>query len=280
MELLFLKTISEQYDTMTKTFRKIADYLKHDYVQLPFYSIQEVAQQAKVSPASVHRFCTSLGYTGFTSLQREIQVFLQKDIMENETEEYKHWKESEAGILQNQIDSNIQVLQEMMTEDLSISFEKTVNEIRKARRVYILGLRASYGVAYLFYHLLSESMDNVTILSLGADDIYDRISSVQPEDLLFTIGFKPYDQYTVNIAKNFHSLNAKIITLTDKANSPLAANADIALLPGNHTPSYGFVMAVTILKALGMAVNNLKEPEMLEYYERKKEFLFNNDILI
>ena len=53
MELNFLTEIDRQYAGLTRTFRKIADYLKKEYMQLPFQSIQEVAQAAEVSPASV-----------------------------------------------------------------------------------------------------------------------------------------------------------------------------------------------------------------------------------
>lgn len=280
MELKFLTEINRQYSGFTRTFRKIADYLKRDYLQLPFLSIQEVAHNADVSAASIHRFCIQLGYTGFSALQREIQAFLQKNLAERESESYRSWQKSGNSILKEQTEQNIHVLQEMMTEELETNFALAVKEIKAARRVYIIGLRASYCMAVYLYNLLMEYMDNIILLTLGVDDIYDRIAGAKPEDLLFAIGFKPYAQYTVDIVKHFCKIGARTVILSDNPSSPLAINADISLLPGNKTPSYGFVMAVTIIKALGVAVSNIQDPEVLEYFEKKKDFLLENDILI
>lgn len=280
MELNFLTEIDRQYAGLTRTFRKIADYLKKEYMQLPFQSIQEVAQAAEVSPASVHRFCIQLGYTGFPALQREIQTYLQKNLVEHESEAYRNWKESGNSILKEQVEKNTQVLQEMMTEDLDKNFELAVEAIKSARRVYIIGLRASYCMAVYMHNLLMEYMDNVILLTLGVDDIYDRIAGAKPEDVLLAVGFKPYTNYTVEILKHFRKVGAKTVAISDKPSSPLAINADISLLPGNKTPSYGFVMAVTIIKALGISVSRIHDPEVLEYYEKKKDFLLKNDILM
>ncbi|MEA4973804.1 hypothetical protein SDC9_81682 [bioreactor metagenome] len=280
MELKFISEITTQYDSFTKVFRKIADYILKDYMQLPFLSIQEVANATSVSPASIHRFCIQLGYPGFSAFQREVQVFMQKNLAETESEEYRNWKQSGNSILQKQIDLNTTVLQEMLNEDLAINFDKSVEAIQKAKRVYIIGLRASYGIAALLYNLLHEYMDNVYLLTLGIDDIYDHIANINSDDLLFSIGFKAYTKYTVEIIKQFHKMGAVTITLTDKYTSPLAFNSDICLIPGNTTPSYGFVMAVTIVKALSVAINNIHDPEILKLYERKQDLLLENDILI
>lgn len=102
----------------------------------------------------------------------------------------------------------------------------------------------------------------------------------KPEDALLAVGFKPYTNYTVEILKHFRKVGAKTVAISDKPSSPLAINADISLLPGNRTPSYGFVMAVTIIKALGISVSRIHDPEVLEYYEKKKDFLLENDILM
>lgn len=281
MEFDLLERIDNQSSGFTKVLTKIAVYVKREYLRIPFLSIQEISNDCGVSATSIHRFCLSLGYSGYSELQKVIQALMQKELVLKETETYREWNCTEGGILKKQIESNIEVLNEMYTEDLDINFMKAAGIIKKAHRVYILGLRDAYSVAFYFYHLLGDYMDNVVLLSLGVDDIYDRIASIREDDILVAIGFKAYTKNTVDIIRYFHSKGAGTVTLTDLYSSPLAIHSDISLIPGNKTPSYGYVMAVTIIKALSVEVLNLYNNEKLkEGFRKKEELLKTMDVYL
>lgn len=278
MEFEFITKINNEYNDMTKTFKKVAEYILKNHLQIPFMSIQEVSDAVEVSTATIHRFCISLGFTGFSAFQKEIQIYMQKNLTENENETYKQWDEEGPGILQNQIEINTVVLNEMFTDDLNNKFNETVQELLGARRIYILGLRASHGCAVLLYYLLKEYMDNVTLLTIGADDVYDNMISVGEGDVLLSIGFKAYTKYTVDIIRHFRLMKGKTISITDKYSSPLSQYSDISLIPGNSTPSYGFVMAVTLVKAISVAVIKQLSPEIIKRHDDMRELLLDNDI--
>lgn len=268
-----LKRIDQQSGNFTKILTKVSEYVKREYLRIPFLSIQEVSNECGVSATSIHRFCSTLGYSGYSELQKEIQALMQNDLVMKEAETYREWDNTVEGILKKQIDSNIRVLEEMYTEDLNANFIKAANIIKKARRVYVLGLRESYSISFYLYYLLSDYMDNVTLLSLGVDDVYDRLNSVTGEDVLVAIGFKAYTKYTVDIIRHFSFQGGTTITLTDLYTSPLAIHSDICLIPGNKTPSYGNVMAITITKALAVEVLSLHRVEDIDELSRRKEDL-------
>ncbi|MCU6748777.1 MurR/RpiR family transcriptional regulator [Faecalicatena acetigenes] len=279
MKFDLLERIEQQSSNFTKVLTKIAAYVKKEYLRIPFLSIQEISSECGVSATSIHRFCTSLGYSGYSELQKVIQVLMQKELVIKETETYRGWGKEEGGILKKQIESNTEILKEMYTEDLNENFLKAAGKIKNARRVYILGLREAYSVAFYLYHLLSDYMDNVILLTIGVDDIYDRIANVKEGDVLVAIGFKAYTKNTVDVIRYFHSQKASTIALTDLYTSPLAIQADISLIPGNKTPSYGYVMAVTIIKALSVEVLSLhKNERMNENFKQKEELLKAMDI--
>lgn len=268
-----LDRIDEHEPGFTKILKKIAEYVRREYLRMPFLSIQEVSAECGVSATSIHRFCGALGYSGYAELQKEIQKLMQQDLTSKETETYRSWGNADECILRKQIDRNIQVLQEMYTEDLNANFVKAARLIKDARRVYVLGLRESYCTAAFFAYLLSGYMDNVILLTLGADDIYDRIANITTEDALLAIGFKAYTKYTVDILRYFHSNGASTICITDLYTSPLAIQADVALVPGNKTPSYSNVMAMTIAKALSVEVLSLHKDQEVDAISRKKQDL-------
>lgn len=268
-----LDRIDEHEQGLTKILKKIAEYVRREYLRIPFLSIQEVSAECGVSATSIHRFCGALGYSGYAELQKEIQKIMQQDITSKETATYRSWGDADECVLRKQIDRNILVLQEMYTEDLNANFVKAARLIKDARRVYVLGLRESYCTAAYFAYLLTGYMDNVTLLTLGVDDIYDRIANVSETDVLFAIGFKAYTKYTVDILRYFQASGSTTICMTDVYTSPLAIHADVALVPGNKTPSYSNVMAMTIAKALSVEVLSLHKDQELDAISRKRQDL-------
>ncbi len=277
MKFNLLNKIEEQEPHFTKTLSRIADYVRKEYLRIPFLSIQEISKECGVSATSIHRFCSTLGYSGYSELQKEVQALLQQDLVTKETATYRQWDNSNEGILKHQVDSNTKVLQEMYTQDLNDNFCEAARKIKTGRKIYVLGLRESYTIAFYLYHLLGEYMDNVELLTLGVGDLYDRLASIQETDVLFAIGFKAYMKQTVEIIRYFNSQKACVIVLTDLYTSPLAMHADISLVPGNTTPSFGFVMAVTIIKALAIEVLQLHKKEDIDAISQLKYTLFEQE---
>ena len=53
------------YNQLTKTEKKIADYVTKNANQVLFMSITELADACKVADASVYRFCRTIGVKGY-----------------------------------------------------------------------------------------------------------------------------------------------------------------------------------------------------------------------
>ena len=56
--------IAKNYDAMSKTHKKIADYILKNPVAASFFTVAKLASQAGVSEASIIRFANFLGFTG------------------------------------------------------------------------------------------------------------------------------------------------------------------------------------------------------------------------
>ena len=65
---------------LTNTERKIANYVLENYDQVLNSNITELAENAKVSDASVVRFCRSLGYKGY----QDFKINAAKDVLPRE----------------------------------------------------------------------------------------------------------------------------------------------------------------------------------------------------
>ena len=59
------KTIAEKYDGMSKTQKKIANFILQNITAASYYNIQQLAQAVGTSEASILRFCTFLDTKDF-----------------------------------------------------------------------------------------------------------------------------------------------------------------------------------------------------------------------
>src|SRR5690554_2728207 len=69
------KTI-EIFHTLSPLLKNVAEFLLHQPVKFSQESAAKISQEIGVSETTVIRFCTSIGYGGFSELQREVRETL------------------------------------------------------------------------------------------------------------------------------------------------------------------------------------------------------------
>ncbi len=84
----------------------------------------------------------------------------------------------------------------------------------------------------------------------GASDFTDKLLYSQKDDLLFTISFHPYTNFTCQVTEFFKEQGNKVITVTDKKDSTLGNISDLVLTTKNGEKAYTFVPGIVILNAL------------------------------
>lgn len=256
--------IDNQYSSLSKTYKLIADFVKNNYSTIPFLSIKELKEKIGVSTASITRFSQHMGFKGYPDFQKEIQGIVEKEIVP--MREVKHFIESndDKNILQETIDSNIKILQATYSDELYENFNRSVEFITKSRKIYILGCRSSYTVAYYLGFMLQGFMENVEFINAGHQDFSNKLAYVRKNDVLIAISFSQYTKFTSDIAKFFKDNGNKIIAITDSYSSPIAIKANTTLLAKNGTNTFSFVSAMTILNALIVRLGKINKEETLK----------------
>ena len=64
-----LVSIQSKIKLLTGSEKKVADYVLENYMEVLDYTVTELAEKAKVSDATVVRFCRSVGYKGYQDLK-------------------------------------------------------------------------------------------------------------------------------------------------------------------------------------------------------------------
>ncbi|MGL4391880.1 MAG: MurR/RpiR family transcriptional regulator [Fusobacteriaceae bacterium] len=261
MKKKFLEYLKTNYNSFSKSDKKIVDFIKFHENRLAFINITEIASEVKTSPATITRFVHKLGYTKYSDFQK---VF-QKEV-EAKDAPMKKLKTSiedslRENVLQDVVETNIELLKSMNCAELEKKIDTAIEWIKKSRKIYILGARGSYSLAYHLYYILKEFRDGVELLISGASDFTDKLVFSEKDDLLFAISFHPYTNFTCQVTEFFKENKNKIITLTDKDNSVLANLSDLVITSKNSGKAHTYIPSFAVLNALllKLGVENKEE---------------------
>lgn len=265
--------LNQKYDTFSKVNKKLADLVRENHSTIVFMSIIEFSTYAEVSPASITRFAKELGYAGFPAFQKDLQQIVRKETIDRKEIRLSLLDENTDDVLASVLNANIENLKATLTESLTNEFLSAVDTIAKAKKIYIIGLRSSYSVAYYFYFLLKEIRPNTQLIAPRTGDLFDKIMNIDEDSLLVSIGFSKYTKQTAHVTEYFSNRGAKIIAITDSYSSPLSVLSDISLIAANPKNSYSFVSAMSIMNALVVSIGRLNPKETLAALDRKDALL-------
>ena len=271
-----LEQISAKYQTFAPRQRKVAEYLFHNLDQAILLNSTQIAAKAEVSQATVTRFITALGFSGFSKFKRSIAQKLLEDSSTSTrlVESAKTLKGRTSvftDILRGDVE-NIDALSFQITEEI---FEEAVTRLCSARAIYILGLRSSYALAFYLAFDLRFFLSSVKLIDLGVGDIPERLRNAGPPDVLVVISFKRYTRETVKITEKVKKKGVFVLGITNSELSPIAQMSDKVLIAETRIPAYfeSFTAPMSLLNALITAIAIKKRKTALPVLnDLEKEF--------
>ncbi|MGX6961718.1 MurR/RpiR family transcriptional regulator [Vagococcus xieshaowenii] len=215
----YVNKIKEYYEILTKSEKKVADYILSQGEKLIYTTMGEVKAQTGVGDATIVRFCQKIGYSGFSELKIDIAK-----------EDFSQMKEQEqvADLFEHAARQLVTAIDETKHSFEMDKIDEVSQLIVSARHVYIYGVGAS-GQSGLD---LERMLIKVGIPSTAIIDSHYQAQSatiVTPQDvvIVFSLSGKTKDTFdTVKIAKD---KGANIVVITSYGLSPIAQLADVVL---------------------------------------------------
>lgn len=255
-----LEKIKAVKDTLPKRQRMLCEYICDNVFEVSTLTINELAKQGGVGTTTVIRTMQTLGYESYIQFKNELQeiavdqakvsynVFLATywDSMRNPG------KEKGAGDISS-IPSMVMVCESMMKRINDPQFLqqllKGVELIRKADKVYVLGLRGSYPLSMYMEMQLAQHKIPLSNLGDRPDLIYDRLVDMTEEDLLVAIALNPVAELTVRAVDICRDRGIPILMITNStSNSFLEGSAAaISLDFGTFVTSVPVIVAIELL---------------------------------
>lgn len=264
-----IKRIQDNYAQLSKSQKIIAEYIINHYDKAAFMTAAKLGNSINISESTVVRFANTLGYDGYPELQSALQELIKNKLTTVQRLEMTD-ETDEVSILNNVLKSDIENIKATKEEIDKNSFKEVVDNIFKAKRIYIIGFRSSTAIAEYLGFYLNLILENVILVKPGISDVFEQMLRVNSEDLVIGIGFPRYSKRTLEVMKYAKSQNAKIVAITDSLISPLTEIADEILLAKSNMASFvdSLVAPLSLINALIVSVGIREKDKITDTFEK------------
>ncbi len=266
-----LTVIQEKMSTFSKGQKRIAHYILESYDKAAFMTASKLGKTVNVSESTVVRFASELGYDGYPSMQKSLQKMIRNRLTSVQRIEVSYDRFGDQNVLTSVLQSDIEKIRMTMEEADHQSFENAVEAIVKARRIYIIGVRSSAGIATFLHFYLNLIFDNVVLIGASTtSEVYENLIKVRAEDAVIGISFPRYSSRTVNGMKFARDQGATTIAITDSEASPLAATSTYTLTARSDMASFvdSLVAPLSLVNALLVAVSRKKNDDLSNTFQK------------
>ena len=266
---------------LTKTEKKIADYLLEHQDVLGVKTVTDLSLEIGVSDTSIIRFLRLLGFSGYVEFKRIMSEQMLQRHRFNMSVGEKYIKTSEfvdkKNVLADVMKSAIANIQSSLENTQIETLRDIADCLSNSKRKYIIAFRSTSCCASYMYRKLVYFLPDVFCCDKADSSVLENMMDITTGDCILLYSFPRYSEINFSILEIAKERGAKIIVVTDKITSPLAAYADHLLTASisgvGFTNSYVAPMclseAILLLISKQGRKNKVKRAALLDEYLNK-----------
>ena len=279
--------IDQSFEALSPELQRAARWLRQNPAALALQSMRSTAREAGVAPATMTRLAQRLGFVGFEDLREPFARQLAGRASASPAAAPGQTPALPSARVQS-IDPAKRINEQQQDNVAAVLALNTAERLRaaaeallQARKVHVLGLRASYGTAWHLHHLYGQVMDNAVFLDDQGGMLGDQIARLGRDDALVAVSQAPYARQTVDSVRQAGAQQATVISLTDSALSPSARGVPHMLLFASGTSSFfrSTTGAVALAEALVATVAAIGGARVQRRLQQTQEHLRRTQML-
>ena len=247
--------IGKQVNQMTKSQKKVANYLLFNMDKLLFFTADELAKAANVSTATVVRFARELDFEGYTDMQKGARLrFHDREEEPEDLPQSSPEEDSSEYLLEKSFRQDIQNLkrtfQDLSREDL----ERACTLLKTSRRVYLVGMRISRSMATYAYINWGMLRKGVHLIHNEGLDYAEELIEINSEDLIVAFWAPRYNRATYQMLSHAKRQKASVLLITNREFNLTMEEGDFDVIlrccMENSSYQSSFVAPVTLVNYL------------------------------
>lgn len=209
---------------------------------------------------------------GKSTCKKQAPAYKLKKIFENE-------KKSSGVIYHQVMQQDIKNIYETLKHINPESFNAIIDAVLKARRVYIVGLRALAFLAEMLGFMLNHILPDVKVLRHGDTELFEGMKDLTAEDVMIGFSFPRYTRRTIEALEYAKKCGAETIAITDKIISPAAQISDFILTSQINMISFNnsYVAPMSLINALVNALSLKDSAHVMDSLNKMEELLQEYD---
>jgi len=239
--------LTERQRSFTHSELRVAEWVEGSFEMVAFQTVSEMAKATGVSEATIVRFARKLGYDSFSAMQRDVQEGLQQQFSLGDKLQRALGNDAE-GPLARAYARDLDNLRRTYERIEEPDFAAAVRAIAHARRVGVVGLRASAGSATYLSFALQLVRPRVAAIRHDLDHVHEQLLDYEPGDTIVAVSLAKPARRTLAVVREARDrCGATVVAITNSRVSAVGRLADVVIpVAGEGTfNSYAAVASVS-----------------------------------
>lgn len=255
----FSELISGHYGQLTKSEKRIADYLRKNQEESAFLSAGEIADRLALSEATIVRFARTIGFGSYPAMRTVLQEAFRHRVthsarLRGRLDELRQAGDIFEKVTISEIDYLTQALQTVDRKAL----QKTVAYMIKRERIFVFGPGPSISLVQTLNLRLSRFGKHVIPLTMTGRETLEPLLLMTNRDLLFAIAFFDVNPTLQIVLDHASETGCPVVLLTDTLGSVIGNKANVVLAAkrGPVSAFHSLVVPMTIINTILLEIAN------------------------
>jgi DNA-binding MurR/RpiR family transcriptional regulator len=225
---MYRDKIRENYDRLSRSYRKVADFILSNYYEVSFMTAAQLAVAVHVDTTTVVRFSQRLGYDGYPALLADIRAQVRSEIYAA-YEPPPLTSDDSAGAFKERIERERNNLSQILVQSPPAHLRNMVQMLTQAREILLIAEGYADAVAVM----TAEQLRHRGIrASAVAQDLVKRAAtliSLEPDTVVVGISATPYGDDVARALTFARAKGCRTLGVVGSLASPVNRVSDLVL---------------------------------------------------
>lgn len=218
--------ILEAYDDLTKSERRLADYLLENADALGLYSASDLSTRIGISKATTARFFQRLGYPSFKTAQKQARA--PETGPSPDTVRIGRFSSSKADLGEH-LGFDMQNLVRSVEQLRSDELAQAIALMARAEKLWVVGFGDNYALAHFARALLIRVKPDIRMIPIGGFSVPEEFASIRSTDAMLALGVGRRTRALRSIMRSAVYTGAQVLLITDQAVRASPESATVTL---------------------------------------------------
>ena len=249
------------YPNLSPQLKRCAVHILEHPSEVATLSMRQVAARAGVPPSTMNRLARALGFDTYNEF-RDLYRNSINDVADGWPRRTEPLQAIDGeGDLDHAVDAfrqsallNLDILYEQLDRAV---LDRAVRALALAHRVLVVGMLKSYSAANYLHCVAATGLRNWHLVDHHNGELSCLLEPLADADAVVGISLEPWAADAITVVRRARGRGARVVGITDRRTSPLAACSDDILLVPNRGPSFfrSYVAVTAVVEMLvGMVV--------------------------